>query len=125
MCSKILNGSLILYFLLLVSSCEFTHCSASNKLFIDKYKKQLQLIISEQTGNPPNKKIGDDDYRYALIYLSVISKHVANAEYSSTLGYRDAHKYKSDVHTWKKWLKHNGCSITISEADSLVNEHVK
>jgi len=73
-----------------------------------------------EKGKPKDFKIGDDDYRYAIAFLSAITNHSSRAEYSSTMGYRNKKYYQQDIHVWKRRLRDNQCTYTLAKADSIM-----
>ncbi len=47
---------------------------------------------------------------------------ITNADYSSTIGYKDKEIYKKDYKAWKLWLVKNKCKLTNSYIDIAMKQ---
>lgn len=75
-----------------------------NYKLIDEFESKLAIVKKAQ-----KKEIKVVEYRDALTYLSITSGIMTLAEYSDTIGFKNAADYNHDMKVWREWLDKNRC----------------
>jgi hypothetical protein len=97
----------LFYILIIIFySCKSHDCVNPNYELINKFEHNLSIVKRAQDHSKVTKV---DEYRSALLYLSNTTQIMTKADYSSTIGYKNADDFKHDMRLWKKWLKENSC----------------
>jgi hypothetical protein len=106
---------LILVFFSTVLSCNKYTCPAVVEANKKEYQQYMKTVSDyEEEG----KNILIENYREAIIFLSLVTGINSKADYSSTFGYRNKSDYKNDMEHWGKWYKKNNCKLTQQYIDS-------
>ncbi len=96
--------NIVLLFVIILSSCKSKDCASMNYKLIDEFESKLAIVKKAQ-----KKEIKVVEYREAITYLSITSGIMTLAEYSDTIGFKNAGDYKHDMKLWREWLDKNHC----------------
>jgi hypothetical protein len=106
---------LFLFFFVFIA-CRSSRCVVDQGA-VNEFEKHYNVI---KTAEETKTEFLVKDYRNALLFLTNITGINTRAEYSSTVGYRNAQFYKEDMKTWRVWLDTNKCKLTRHYIDSTL-----
>ena len=112
----------LLLLLLCVAQCK-TPC-IGDKLFQKEYQNALEFVEACFLGDI--SKYGDfvdaEELRSKIAYLEVITEIKAKGLDFEHLYFYNKSDAKKHIRSWEKWFKKNGCNLTKSETDSLLQK---